>query len=78
MFFVTLPFWRVCAVQGIHAKARKEEKARKAAAIFGALFARNPLRRVLRFLDESSTPLEELQLIATLPPRPFLQALARS
>jgi lycopene beta-cyclase len=46
-------------------------------SVFAALFARNPLERVLRFLDEATTPAEELQLIATLPARPFLEALPR-
>jgi lycopene beta-cyclase len=47
------------------------------AEIFAALFARNPLGRVLRFLDETTTPAEEAALIATLPPRPFLEAMPR-
>jgi len=46
-------------------------------AIFGDLFARNPIERVLRFLDEATTPVEDLALIATLPPGPFLEAASR-
>lgn len=42
--------------------------------IFEQLFARNPIERVLRFLDEEGTPLENLQMIATLPPLRFIQA----
>ncbi|HVN54930.1 MAG TPA: lycopene cyclase family protein [Anaerolineaceae bacterium] len=46
-------------------------------SIFVRLFDRNPIRRILRFLGENSTPFEDLALIATLPPGPFLQALWR-
>lgn len=45
--------------------------------IFTALFSRNPLERVFRFLDEDATLREVLQLIATLPPGLFLKILAR-
>lgn len=43
--------------------------------VFKALFLNNPIERVLRFLDESASPAENAQLIASLPPKPFLQAL---
>lgn len=43
--------------------------------IFTALFKNNPITRVLRFLDEQGSPAENLLLIATLPPKLFLQAL---
>jgi lycopene beta-cyclase len=46
--------------------------------IFGELFAGNPIERVLRFLDEASTPMEDLALIGTLPAGPFIQAASRS
>jgi lycopene beta-cyclase len=46
-------------------------------AIFANLFDRNPLGRVLRFLDETTTPAEDLALIATLPARAFLEAIPR-
>lgn len=54
--------------------------AREPAAVepaFARLFARNPAARVLRFLDEDTGPLDELRLIATLPPGPFLRAAMR-
>jgi lycopene beta-cyclase len=53
-------------------RARPDELDRA----FTQMFERNPLARVLRFLDEDSTPLEEARLIATLPPGPFLRAAA--
>jgi len=46
-------------------------------SIFTTLFKRNPIERVLRFLDEAGSPWEDLRLIATLPPRLFLQPLFR-
>jgi lycopene beta-cyclase len=42
--------------------------------IFTAMFERNPIDRIFRFLDEEGTPVENLQLIATLPPALFIQA----
>jgi lycopene beta-cyclase len=45
--------------------------------IFAAMFTRNPIERVFRFLDETATPAEVTALIATLPPWRFMEALAR-
>ncbi len=42
--------------------------------IFTTMFERNPIERIFRFLDEEASALENLQLIATLPPGLFLQA----
>jgi lycopene beta-cyclase len=44
---------------------------------FARLFARNPAERVLRFLDEDSRVPDVLRLTASLPPVPYLRALAR-
>lgn len=41
---------------------------------FGALFRRNPIDTILRFLDESATPWENLMLVGSLPPPIFLKA----
>ena len=43
---------------------------------FGRLFAANPARRVLRFLDEQTRLYEELLLMASMPPLPYLRAVA--
>jgi lycopene beta-cyclase len=40
--------------------------------IFTQLFANNPIERVLRFLNETTTPLENLRIMASVPARPFL------
>ncbi|NMB86725.1 MAG: Lycopene cyclase [Chloroflexi bacterium] len=46
--------------------------------IFTHLFRRNPIQRIFRFLDEESSFAEDLRLIASLPPLPFLQAWLRT
>ena len=43
--------------------------------LFTTLFRRNPLERVLRFLDEVASPREVQQIMASLPPGIFIQAL---
>ncbi len=45
--------------------------------IFSKLFQNNPIMRVFRFLDEDATLREDIALIASLPPLPFLRALVR-
>ncbi|NNJ60256.1 MAG: lycopene beta cyclase [Dactylosporangium sp.] len=45
--------------------------------VFARLFAGNPAERVLAFLDEDTRLFDELRLIATLPPAPFLRAIVR-
>jgi lycopene beta-cyclase len=44
---------------------------------FARLFAHNPAELVLRFLDEDTTVPEELRLIGSLQPAPYLRALLR-
>jgi lycopene beta-cyclase len=44
--------------------------------IFTALFTRNPIDRIFRFLDEESSPWDDLRLAATLPPGLALRAVA--
>ena len=45
-------------------------------AFFGRLFDRNPAERVLRFLDGSTTPAEDLRLMASSPLLPMTRAAA--
>jgi lycopene beta-cyclase len=47
------------------------------AEVFGAMFARNPVERVLRFLDEEASLVEALRLALTLPVGPFVRTLLR-
>ncbi len=51
------------------------EHAAEIGPIFARLFSRNPIRRILRFLDEKASFLENVRLIVTLPPLLFLRAL---
>jgi lycopene beta-cyclase len=48
-----------------------------AAPLFRRLFANNPPQRVLRFLDERASPLDNLRLMASMPAGLFLRAFAR-
>jgi lycopene beta-cyclase len=43
------------------------------APAFAALFSRNPMARVLRFLDEQATTAEILRIMASLPPALFVR-----
>ena len=45
--------------------------------IFSAIFARNPVQRVLKFLDDSTSLWEDLQILSSPSPGPFLRALIR-
>jgi len=45
--------------------------------VFTDLFRKNPIQRLLRFMDESANPLETLQIMASVPTWPFLTALYR-
>lgn len=45
--------------------------------VFADLFRKNPLDRLLRFLDEEGSLWENLQLMATVPPLPFIAAWLR-
>jgi lycopene beta-cyclase len=43
--------------------------------IFTSMFTRNPIGRIFRFLDERSSPWDDLRLAATLPPMLALRAV---
>lgn len=45
---------------------------------FESLLTRNPMQRVLAFLDEEASPWSQLQLFATLPLAPFVRAQMRA
>jgi lycopene beta-cyclase len=45
--------------------------------MFALLFHRNPIERVFRFLDECSSPWDDLQIAASLPPSVALRAVFR-
>jgi len=45
--------------------------------IFTAMFAKNPIHRVFRFLDETASPLDVMGMVASLPPWQFVYSLGR-
>jgi lycopene beta-cyclase len=45
--------------------------------VFSTLLRNNPIERIFRFLDETSSIGEDLRFMAAAPPLPFLQALVR-
>jgi len=45
--------------------------------IFTQLFRNNPIQRVFAFLDENQSFPEDLKILASLPPLPFIRALLR-
>lgn len=54
-----------------------EKRGEEIAPIFEAMFDRNDIGRIFRFLDEAASPWEQLVIIPTLPPLPFLRSLFR-
>ncbi len=54
-----------------------EREPERIQLIFAALFKRNSIERVFSFLDERASLAQNIQMFATLPPLPFLKALAR-
>jgi lycopene beta-cyclase len=54
--------------------AREPELGRP---ILSTIFARNPIQRVLKFLDDRSSPWEDLRILTAYPPGPFLRAIRR-
>ncbi len=55
-----------------------ERRGDLGAPVFTALFRNNPIDRIFRFLDEESSLMEVLQVMASLPPWPFLRAAFRN
>ena len=52
-------------------------RGRLGASVFTALFQHNPIQRIFRFLDEESSWGDDLQIVASVPPGPFIAAWAR-
>ncbi len=55
-----------------------EKHGGRMAEIFTALFKKNPIQRVFRFLDEEISIAENLAVLASVPPWPFVQALLKT
>jgi lycopene beta-cyclase len=54
-----------------------QEAGETLAPIFTAMFTRNPAERILHFLDEQASAVEQAALIASLPAGEFVKALGR-
>jgi lycopene beta-cyclase len=46
-------------------------------AVFSAILSKNPVQRVLKFLDNRSSPVEDMQIMGSYAPWPFLRAIRR-
>jgi lycopene beta-cyclase len=51
------------------------KRAHESVPIFGALFQKNDMATIFRFLDESTNPAEEIRIFWNLPWAPFLKSL---
>lgn len=67
-------FYRLCDTLMLQVMAHRSERL---ASVFAAMFSRNPVERVFRFLDEAASPAENLAMMASVPSGPFLAALFR-
>lgn len=63
--------YRVLDAMLLHVLQKRPELAEK---VFSDLFGKNPVDRLFRFLDENSTPREDLALMSTVPWGPFIRA----
>lgn len=54
-----------------------KDQPEKVSVIMDQLFVNNSFRKILSFLDESTSPFEELGLFSTLPKRLFLKQVAK-
>ena len=64
-------FYRTCDALMLHVMARHGAQIKP---IFSAMFRNNPIERIFRFLDEATSLWENLVMMASLPPRLFVQA----
>ena len=67
-------YFRLCDSLMLQLMSRRDDQMK---SILITLIENNPIERVFRFLDEATSPLENLALMTSLPPTPFLKALAR-
>jgi lycopene beta-cyclase len=63
--------YRLCDTLMLHVMARHGKQAKP---IFTTMFQNNPIERILRFLDETTSPGENLAMMASLPAWLFVRA----
>jgi lycopene beta-cyclase len=51
-----------------------QDKKLDGVTIFSSIFSKNPAKRVFRFLNNSTSLLEDLQIMASVPTKIFLPA----
>ncbi len=73
-FAVEVDPWRYRASDSLLLEIMTE-RPQEIEPIFSALFRNNSPDKVLRFLDQDVTPLEQLRMIPTMPSRPFIKQL---
>lgn len=71
-----LPHWRFAWYDRLLLRIIRDEPA-LVPRILWTLFERNPVERILRFLDEETRLREEILIFWSLPWRPFLRAIVR-
>jgi lycopene beta-cyclase len=64
-------FYRTCDALMLNVMACHGDQAKP---IFTAMFKNNPIERILRFLDETTSPRENLAMMASLPAWLFVRA----
>ena len=69
--------WRAKFYDSIMLDVMETHGARMA-DIFTAMFSKNSIHRIFRFLDEESSLVDELGIISSVPPGPFLTSLVKS
>jgi lycopene beta-cyclase len=67
-------FYRLCDTLMLQIMLRQGGQIKP---IFTAMFRNNPIERIFRFLDEATSPWENLAMMASLPPQLFLRAFFR-
>lgn len=53
------------------------EKNHLGATLFGSLFKKTPLQKILKFLDEETSFIEDLKIVLKMPPKNFVRALLK-
>lgn len=75
-FHLPAPSWRYRLLDALLLDVLDRDPGQLELA-FAGLFLDNPAPRVLRFLDEDSSTVDLVRLMGSLPPTPYLRALAR-